>query len=407
MKRLLAAALAATLLFSLAACGERRPIAREESSSQSQAETGESGGEEAAAGTISIDGVDFYPIEISQELLDTLATGEGTLPGERSETVSSVKSLLAQGETEELEFVSHSQSRPEVLDYFDDHLETLVGTLYDFCQLEQEPVLDELTVYLLEALPTLPEEMQRDVYTVYKSRMIEAGIDGSLLRTGESLGLYYMAQTDPDWADYPFPNPDSPNEVNDTAIDRSCGVMSMTMVASTYLHREVDPTYLIDYVLDNGYRITASGVDDTFMPVAAELFGMDEPSLYYQSPADGQETIDWEYIRQYIDENNAMAIVHETHGSANFTPAQHYMVIADYVEIDGTGYFLMEDPYQSRSRYWQWGTSAMGDPGLGEEGVIYATPALVAESASAVILFPGDQDAWEVTCASSQPASLT
>ena len=83
------------------------------------------------------------------------------------------------------------------------------------------------------------------------------------------------------------------------------------------------------------------------------------------------------------------------------------MVIADYVEIDGTGYFLMEDPYQSRSRYWQWGTSAMGDPGLGEEGVIYATPALVAESASAVILFPGDQDAWEVTCASSQPASLT
>ena len=32
------------------------------------------------------------------------------------------------------------------------------------------------------------------------------------------------------------------------AYDRACGVMSMTMVGSTYLHRELDPTDLIDYV---------------------------------------------------------------------------------------------------------------------------------------------------------------
>ncbi len=398
-KRLLAALLAVVLLFSLAACGSQ-PEPSEGDASQSQSESQSV----AEAVTVSIDGVEFYPIQLSDELLSSLDATGGTLPGERSETVTEVKNLLY--DTASLEFVAYSQTRPEVVDLFDGHLEALVATLYDFCQLEREVSLDELTVYLLEALPTLPESMQQDVYSVYKGRMIDAGIDGTLLRSGESLGLYYVAQTDPDWADYPFPNPESPDEVDDTALDRSCGVMSMTMVASTYLHREVDPTELIDYVLDNGYRITASGVDDTFMPVAAQLYGIEEPSIYYQTPAEGQQAIDWDYVREYIDENNAMAIVHETPSSANFTPAQHYMVIADYVEIDGTGYFLMEDPYQSRSRYWQWGTSAMGDPGLGEEGVIYATPELVAEGASAVILFPGDQDAWEISCTSTEPASL-
>lgn len=52
--------------------------------------------------------------------------------------------------------------------------------------------------------------MQQDIYTVYKAQMIEAGIDGSLLRDGSDLGLYYVAQTDPDWRDYPFPNAASP-----------------------------------------------------------------------------------------------------------------------------------------------------------------------------------------------------
>ena len=398
MKRWIASLICAALMLCATACSfgeERQQAAQDRPSSSSQQED---------AGTITIDGTAFYPIEISEALRSSLQEGTGTLPGERSEETARIKTLLA--DFAQLEFVSHSQSRPEVIDLFDDHLQTLVATLYDFCQVEKEPVLDEGTLQLLEGLPTLPEAMQQDVYTVYKSRMIAAGIDGTLLRSGESLGLYYMAQTDPDWAEYPFPNPESPNEVNDTAIDRSCGVMSVTMVLSSYLHREVDPTELIDYVLENGYRITASGVDDTFMPVAAQLYGVAEPEIYYADPAEGQQAIDWDAVLEAVSERGAMAIVHETHGSANFTPAQHYMVLADYVEVDGIGYYLVEDPYQSRARYWQWGTDAMGDPGLGEEGVIYATPALIAESASAVILFDQDHSVWEVQCASTEPAVL-
>ena len=408
--------LALLILASFAGCSRSATSTPEDSAAESQSAQAETSTEAESTETeqpeaeplptFTFGGVEFYPILLSEDTLTSLDATEGTLPGERSETVSEIKAaLFATYGDSELQFVSHTQARPEVLDYYDTHLQTLVETLYTFCQLEPQTSMSEQTVYLLDLLPTLPEEMQQDIYTVYKAQMIEADIDGSLLRDGSDLGLYYVAQTDPDWRDYPFPNAASPNEVDDTAYDRACGVMSMTMVGSTYLHRELDPTDLIDYVQENGYRITASGVDDTFMTVAADLFGIVEPKIYYTDPTEGQQEVDWDYILDAIQNDNAMAIVHETAGTANFTPAQHYMVINGYVEQNGTGYYLVSDPYQSR-RYAEWGTASMGDPGLNEEGVILATPELMARDASAVILFPADQDAWEVVCHSAEPVTI-
>lgn len=363
--------------------------------------------EEEPVPTFTAEGVTFFPILLSDEFVHSLDTSEGTLPGESSEEVAQLKTQLLENYGQsQLQFVSHTQTRPEVLALYDSHLQVLVQTIYDFCQLNTDDcALHEQAQYLVGLLPTLPEAMQQDIYTVYKARLIAQGIDGSLLRDGSDLGLYYVAQTDPDWRDYPFPNPESPNEVDDTAYDRSCGVMSMTMVASTYLHRELDPTQLIDFVLENDYRITASGVDDTFMAVAAQMYGIVQPEIYYTNPTEGQQAVDWDAILDAIANDNAMAIVHETAGPANFTPAQHYMVINHYVEQNGNGYYLVSDPYQSR-RYAEWGSASMGDPGLGEEGVILATPELMAQDASAVILFPADQDAWEVVCHSDEPYAV-
>ena len=49
----------------------------------------------------------------------------------------------------------------------------------------------------------------------------------------------------------------------------------------------------------------------------------------------------------------------------------------------------------------------MADPESGEEGVVYATPELLASTSSAVILFQADQDAWEISCSSSSPAQIS
>lgn len=351
---------------------------------------------------LELEGTSFYGIQVPELLLTAYPDTEGALPGERSEAVRSAKERLLQAP--DCQFVSHTQLRDQVADLSDSHLEVLVQTVYDFCRLDRSPRMDELTGYLLDQLVSMPPEMQADVYTVYKARLIDAGLDGSLLRSGDSLSFYYYAQTDPDWASHPFPNENSEAERNDTMQNRSCGVMSVSMVISQYLHREIDPAWLADYVVDNGYRVTAHGVLDDFMAVAAGLYGLPSPDIYYQAPEAGQEAISWETVQTLVADENAMVIVHVYTG--NFTSAQHYMVLEDYVERDGIGYFLIADPYQLRSRYDEWGTDAMADPGLGDEGLILATPELVAESCSAVIVFPQDKTSWEVVCRSDAPVSL-
>lgn len=342
------------------------------------------------------DGVEFQPIVVPRLLQAQSSIGDGTLPGEQSERVRSVKEALSN--LSGTPFISHTQTREETADLFDVQLETLVETLYDFCGLEGTPCLDGLTVSLLEAIPQMPEAMRQDLYTVYKARLIAGGIDGSLLRSGGSLGFYYYAQTDPDWATYPFPNAGDPDEAGDTMQNRSCGVMSMAMVAATYLHRELEPTELADYAVDNGWRISDSGVDDTFFLEAADLYGLPEPEIFYQG------AIDWDTVVRWVGEEHRLAIVHAYRG--NFTSNQHYMVLMDVVERGGTRYFLLADPYQLRSRYSQWGTARMADAGLGDEGLILATPDLVAETCSAVTVFQGSILDWPVTCAASEAVWL-
>ncbi len=164
--------------------------------------------------------------------------------------------------------------------------------------------------------------------------------------------------------------------------------MSVTMVAATYLHHELDPTILADYVVDNGYRIEGSGVDDTFFLVAADYYGIPEPTIYYNNGS-----VDWDLLADQVGNQNYLAIVHMYTGP--FTSNQHYMVLEDYQVIDGTGYFLVADPYVLRSRYTNW--DQLLDPGTGNDGLIYATPYILNATCSAVTVFAADKTAWDMT----------
>ena len=110
---------------------------------------------------------------------------------------------------------------------------------------------------------------------------------------------------------------------------------------------------------------------------------MPVPELRYLEPADGEQAIDWEEIRQTL-ETGGLVIVHV--GAGNFTSAQHYMVLTDLVEVDGVEYFQISDPYQLRSRYSEW-DSGMADAGLSDEGLVLSTPELLAKSTTAVAIF--------------------
>lgn len=346
--------------------------------------------------TFTVDGVEFYQIRVPEAVYDAYDTDAYAVwPGESASVVGEVKEALRDAFGQNY-FIGYSQLRDEVEDTFDDLMVVLVETVYQFCGIEQEACLDPLTVYLLESLENLSSEMTADIYTVYKYNLISQGIDGTVSRDGTADGLYYYAQTDEDWADYPFPNYASSSEADDTIQDRACGVMSLNMVVAMYLHHEVDPTVLTDYAVDNGYRIEASGVDNTFMAVGAAYYGVPEPTIYYAGD------IDWDMIQEKVANENCLAIAHEYTG--NFTSRQHYIVLSDYTTIDGTGYFLVADPYVLRSRYSAW--DQLLDPGTGNDGLIYATTDIIDVTCSAVILFDADKTAWDVVCTAAGSESI-
>lgn len=349
------------------------------------------------AGTFSIDGYSFYSLEVPEAMEELYgSTGTAVYPMEWSDAVADMKQYL--WDTFGVNhFVSHTQIRSEVVGCLDEQFAVLIETMYLFTGTEREICLDDYSTYLLTHMEDLSEEMRADIYTVYKHLLIDRGLEGSLSRSGYAEGLYYYAQTDPDWADYPFPNRNSDAEYNDTMQNRSCGIMSFSMVAATYLHHEIDPTELSDYAIEQGYRVEAHGVQDTFFHVAAEYYGIPDPTIIY-----AEDGIDWDEIIRKITEENAIVIVHEYTGP--FTSRQHYMVLEGYEVINGTGYFLVADPYVLRSRYSGW--DRLLDPNRGNDGLIYATPGIIADTCSAVTVFDRDKTAWDMAARATEAESI-
>lgn len=338
--------------------------------------------------TFQIDGYTFHKIDVLRLVAELYGdTGHAVFPLEWDERVSALKEYLRDTFGENY-YVSYTQLRPEVIGCLDEQFSVLIETIYLFTDTQRDIVLDDYTEYLVTHLIDLSEEMRGDIYRVYKHLLISRGLEGNLNRDGRAEGLYFYAQTDSDWAAYPFPNSASSTEYNDTVMNRSCGVMSFNMVAAAYLHHEVDPLELVDYVLDNGYRIEASGVDDMFFHTAAEYYGISDPTIYYA--ADG---INWDFIVSKVRDENRLAIVHEYTGP--FTSRQHYMVLEGYEEIDGIGYFLVADPYVLKSRYSR--TDQMQDARTNNDGILYATPEVIADTCSAVSLFDADKTDWDMT----------
>lgn len=346
--------------------------------------------------TFQVDGQSFYRITVPQNAEELYPETFTIYPGQRQDTVGTIKQQLrdALGENR---FISYSQLRPEVADLLDEQFAVLIETVYLFCDIDREIYLDDYTQFLLLQLPHLSEDMRADIYTIYKYLLIARGLEGSIHRDGHAEGLYYYAQTDPDWASEPFPNANSTAEQNDTIQDRSCGVMAFNMVAATYLHHEIDPLALANFVVENGYRVEAHGVEDTFFYAAAEYYGVPSPTIYYA--ADG---IDWDYIISKISNDRTMVIVHEYTGP--FTSRQHYMVLEGYEIIDGVGYFLVADPYELRSRYSRW--DQLLDPNTGNDGLIYATPEVIRDTCSAVSLFDADKTAWDLSTRAQRTESI-
>ncbi len=355
-------------------------------------------------------GVSFHHLLIPRYVLERYENSEYAIyPGDTDDRVKAVKLDLNSNEIyPKNEYVTYTQIRPPLLEdesrewietYFDEHLAILLKTLYLFCGLEEkEPCIDELTCYLLDCLPNASQNMRWDIEAAYKYELIQEGKQGTVNRDGTLDYMYYFAQTDPDWADEIFEFDGN----GKTLRDRGCGCACAAMVLSTYHNVEITPRWLKTYALDGDWPVDYGLPNEYFLNMA-EIYGVLEKERYgtvLNKPViKDKEDLDMEELADQIGNKGYMGIIHVKAGA--FTSQEHYMVLADYKEIDGQGYFLVADPYVMQSRYGSWDQLKLTDST--NEGLIYATPELLYRDCMSVILFEQDRNAFPLWCRTEAP----
>ena len=357
--------------------------------------------------TFTLDEVEFQRIIVPAYVLEAEDTDEYAIhPGERDEKVRELKRYLYSNDNfPKNEFVTYSQAdtkRDMVADYFDDHLALLIDVLYEFCGLQdREPCIDPLTVYLFHQLEELDGDMRNDIEVVYKYRMIKEDTVGTISRSGEPDGMYYYAQTDPDWADDEFEF-----EGNGATIrDRGCGTACMSMVFSTYHMVEINPHHAATYAQNGNWQVSYGLPNEFFLGIAEQYAYLewDRYGTVLNQPKIIQKAdVNMETLADQIGNQGYMAIIHVVAGA--FTSQEHYMVLADYEVIDGVGYFLVADPYIMPERYSS--RDQLRDVPGDNQGLIYATSNLLYRDMKSIILFEQDREAFPLGCKSNAPVRI-
>lgn len=374
------------------------------------------------SGRFPYDGIEFCRICVPQYVIERFGQSAFAIyPGERDERVGALKKKLNSDSGDALyfrenELVAYSQMRPEVLDVFDDHLAALVKTVYLFCGLEEkEPCIDELTVWLIDHLAEVSKsaanekdnspliEQYRDILhdleSVYKYRMTADHSQGTISRSGKSDGLYYFAQTDPDWAD------ETPVIADGSTIGESgCGYACAAMVVSTYHKVEITPRGMYLYAAQNGWPAGFGLPDRSFSKLVTVSSGHLETERYgtvLHAPTLLEKgSLDMDTLEEQIGSYGYLGILH-VNGEA-FTGREHYVVLADYQQIDGKGYFLVADPDTRSDRYRDTEQVKMTDT----EGLIYVTPEVLLRDCETLLLFEQSRYDFPLYCRAAAPQML-
>lgn len=370
-------------------------------------------------GTFTYGGQTFHRLLLPRYVIEQFDHSDyAVAPGQCDARVTQIKEYLISNDNFPYnEYVTYTQVRPPyaageesewIETYFDEHLAIFLQTLYRFCALEdKEPVIDELTCYLLECLPNVSQSMSWDIESAYKYELIQQGKQGTVGRDGTTDNLYYFAQTDPDWANEEFQffktegNPIYPNGV--TIKDRGCGCACASMVFSTYHMVEITPRITARYA-DAGSWHVSYGLPNEYFEGIAKYYRDFEKDRYGttlelpQILEKDEFTID--ELKSWLGEEKYMAIIHV--GPGAFTSQEHYMVLEDYREIDGKGYFLVADPYVQPSRYKDTDQLRKVED-VSNEGLIYAAPELIYRDCMAIVLFRQNREYFPLSCKTVAP----
>lgn len=270
-------------------------------------------------------------------------TGVSIMPRTYDRKIGEIKDLLSV-----YGVIGHTQQRFGMNNYYDDKLKMFILTLCEYTSYENpDAVIDDKIVYIVNHLNELSNDMLSDIVTTYKIKCVENGVDGILSSSRSVYPYYLFTQTDSEWAKTPYAN--NLNRTG-TIASSACGPSSMSIVLSQYFHKEILPTELAKFSIDNGHRY-ASGTGIDLFPDASSQYGMPIPELVYGSSVDE--------LYDGVKNNGNMAIA--LMGKGSFTRGGHYVVIVGTEERDGKKYFKVADPNYPNGNYKYGGDKIIDD----------------------------------------------
>jgi len=307
--------------------------------------------------------IDFEPLRVEQ-------AGLSICPGQTSSHISELKDVMRT-----YGLVEYSQMRTDTEDYFDAKFAALVETLCDFCGYDNpECIIDDSVNYIINHYGEMTKDMQSDIKQAYLKRLMEKNICGIIAHDGTAYPYYAWTQTDKDWADVAYPYG---SDYSRTMSSSACGPTSMSIILSSWLHREILPTEIAQYSVKNGHR-ASSGTSASLFLAAANAYDMPKPVTVYGS--------DINEVYAGVLNNGNMAIANMRYG--HFTHGGHYIALVGAKEINGKQYFLVADPNYPNRSYYGYGTDIIDD--YPSDPFVWASASVIKNECKDICWFKAD-----------------
>lgn len=174
----------------------------------------------------------------------------------------------------------------------------------------------------------LSEETRERIHAIQAQYGVYQFADGDYVNaegitfTDGGREVIYYNQLDSRWADEMYGR-------SGTIGRAGCGPTAMSIVISTMTDNTVDPLYMSDWSVANGYRCEGSGSYRTLIPGAAEAFGLTVDSC---GTNEGQRV-----VNSLADGALVVAIM----GPGHFTRSGHFIVLRG---VTSDGKILVADP---------------------------------------------------------------
>lgn len=186
-------------------------------------------------------------------------------------------------------------------------------------------------LFIEQKLKTVNPLYVKYINTNYESQ------SGNIVRKNavryETEDITYFSLSDPRWASELY-TVSGEGDTSQTYLMSACVPTATAIIFSTLLKREILPTEIGQYSIDNGFRTENSGTAWDMLAACADEYGLRS-----------RQTLDLSEIKEALKSGNLVLLIAHNSGKQLFTSGGHAIVLIGLeVDADGNERFIIRDP---------------------------------------------------------------